>query len=540
VLEIVLTIAHGGNRKKVVVDPDMLIVAPPMPRLMIKLDGFPQSVLEGEIIPLVLRVQNLSAFVPATRIRVAFSHLPFFVFDKKRCTIPGVEAVKEPVLLDSDQAVLAAMGDDAFSSLTWFDINGLEVPPNGVAEIPFLFRPYGNQHSRYLFHTAVAYRSSDSTNSAVRFAHAHNEVIVKPSIRIHQQIIPTPGSINSMLLRIRVDNIMRSRSLSIKQLSYLSRRWKISPIVDKSKMLFNVKPGESVNYVFRMVGELPVDITEPESFLHACDMTCCTNGDQQIDILHDSSMLFICSETNAGWEAGEFGHPPKTKGNQKRNSSNDDDNHESAAFGLSSFGALPSFVNAHLRADDTVVTKIPDLDVITLNWNVEGDSSGNVLPGAGLNLVAQQASEVMQNWAGLNQQCPVRICLNAPSTYKHNFTSEPLCMVPVTITTRNYSTSRRVRINFDALVPNNSSSEWQSTTAKSSSYSLWAGLSDFSMESLLEPFESRSEIIHACFSRPGLYALNSIRVTVSDNITGALLHSFVLHDNQCIIDVQSA
>jgi len=263
-------------------------------------------------------------------------------------------------------------------------------------------------------------------------------------------------------------------------------------------------------------------------------MTCCTSeGQPQIELLKDSSMMFVCSESNARWEAGEFGHPPKTKNNQNRNNNDGDDNHESAAFGLSSFGALPSFVNAHLRADTTVVTKIPDLDVVSLHWTADS--------AKGFNIIAQQASLTMPTFAGLQQQCPVRLCLNGPASVKHDFNAQPLCMVPVTVTARNFSITRRVRINFDALIPNNSTSEWQATTTKGgSSNFMWAGLSDFAMESMLEPLESRSTTIHACFHNPGMYNLNAIRTVVTDDISGAPLHSFVLQGTQCIINVQSA
>jgi len=304
-----------------------------------------------------------------------------------------------------------------------------------------------------------------------------------------------------------------------------------------------VKPGESVNYIFRMVGEQPSDPAEPDNFLAACGMTCCTNGDrQQVDVLKDSSMLFVNAESNARWEAGEFGHPPKTKGNQNRDAFNSDDNHEAAAFGLSSFGALPSFVNAHLRADTVFVTKIPDLDVVTVHWTAEADNSGSAQQATnGFSIIAQQASLTLPNLAGLQHQCPVRLCVKAPSSLTHDFKSQPLCMVPVTVTARNYSTTKRLRVSFDALIPDNTTSEWQATTTKGvSSNFIWAGLSNFAMESLLEPLESRSSTLQACFHNPGMYNLNSIRTIVSDDVTGATLHSFVLQGTQCIINVQSA
>ena len=451
---------HGKSSKRNLVDPDVLIVAPPMPRIVVEFDGFPDSVIDGEIVPLVMRIRNISASVPATRIRVAFSHAEFFVFDKAHCKIAGVDGVMENAVLDSDQAIISAMGDDAFSTLTWMDITGLEVPPDGVAELPFLFRAYGNSNTRYLFHTAVAYRSPDTGSSAVRFAHAHNELTVRPSLRIHQQMLPNPSAVDSMVLRVRVDNIMPSRVLIVDQLSCLSRRWTIRPIVDKSKLLFSVKPGESVNYVFHVRSEPLPDEQEPDSFLLACMMSGCTNPEEsEIDVLRDSSLLFVGSESYARWEAGELGPAPKTKNNQQRANTGDDDNHENAAFGLSSFGALPSYVNAHLRADNTpIATKVPDLDIITLHWSASPEEGGKQEPTKGFSIMSQQASQSIPNLA--NMQCPVRLCVKAPSLFKHDFSTEPLCMVPVTVTARNYSTSRNLRVSFDALTPNNTASGW--------------------------------------------------------------------------------
>jgi len=337
-----------------------------------------------------------------------------------------------------------------------------------------------------------------------------------------------------------VDNLMRSRTLTIDQLSCLSRRWNIQPVLDKSKLHFNIKPGECVNYVFHVHGSSPKDEEEPASFIHACKMSCCTNPEKtEIDVLGDSSLLFVSAESFARWEAGEYGRAPKTKNNQV-SSSSDESASESASFGLSSFGCIPSFVNAHLRADNRPVSnKVPDLDVIALHWSASSEDADKPEATKGFSIISQQASQLIQNIA--NMQCPVRLCVKAPSVFQHDFKTQPLCMVPVTITACNYSISKNLHVAFDALTPNNTTSEWQATAAKDiSSNFFWAGLSNFSMETFIHPLESRSTTIHACFQRPGMYNLNSIKTIVTEETTGTTLYNSVLSGTQCLIEIKSA
>ena len=81
----------------------------------------------------------------------------------------------------------------------------------------------------------------------------------------------------------------------------------------------------------------------------------------------------------------------------------------------------------------------------------------------------------------------------------------------------------------------------QTAAAKDvSSDFFWAGVSNFAMESMLHPLECRTTTLHACFQNPGMYNLNSIRTTVTDDATGAALHSALLSGTQCLIEVQSA
>lgn len=76
------------------------------------------------------------------------------------------------------------------------------------------------------------------------------------------------------------------------------------------------------------------------------------------------------------------------------------------------------------------------------------------------------------------------------------------------------------------------------TTKHVSSNFFWTGLSNFATDTLLRPLESRSTTIHACFSHPGMYNLNSIRTIVKDDATSLTLLSTLLYNTQCIVDVQ--
>ena len=80
----------------------------------------------------------------------------------------------------------------------------------------------------------------------------------------------------------------------------------------------------------------------------------------------------------------------------------------------------------------------------------------------------------------------------------------------------------------------------QTSASKSISCNFfWAGVSNFAMDTLLRPLESRCATLSACVPRPGMYNLNAIRATVTDAATGATLLSAPLATTQCLVDVRS-
>ena len=478
----------GTRGARSAVDPDVLIVAPAMPRLQIAYGAFPAAVHEGAVVPVVLRIRNTSTAAAATRIRLAFSQPSLLVFDAARCTLPGVAAAPESPLLDSDHALLASMADDAFATLAWTDITGLVVAPSSTVELPFLFRAHNSSittattTTSYLLHTAMAYSTCDAGSRAVRFAHAHTRVAVRAAVRVHTQVLPNPAAADALLLRVRVDNLLRDHTLALAQLACVSRRWRIAPAAPAALARgLVVRPGESVSHVFHLRVEPPdteteTDATgaEPESFLRACRTTVCTDGRAPVDVLHGTALQLVEAEAFARWEAGEFGPAPRTKNNTRRaddGDGDDGDDGDVSAFGLSSIAALPSFANAYMRAEDTAQpTTLPDLDVLTVHWALSPSSASSsslvVSPdGAestvhGLTASMQPASASVPGSACMQHQCPVRLTVTAPPRAKHDFAAEPLCIVPVTITARNYSTSRSLHVSFDAVVPNNPTHEW--------------------------------------------------------------------------------
>lgn len=465
-------------------EPDVLRVARAMPRLQISYSATPAAVLDGEVVRTVLCVHNASATAPAAHVRLAFSPPAAVVFDAARCTLPGVTAVPAPASTDADAALLATMRADALATLDWTQLTGLTVAPGTTVEIPLLFRARisGNNTSSstnttLLLHTALAYSSADdaassSASAPVRFAHAHTRVEVRAGVRVRPQILADPADACALLLRLRVDNLLRDRALALHQLSCASHRWSVAPIAATSASA--IRPGESRSLVFRLRVDAPTgeekkqEEEPPAGFrLGTCRMSSWTEGGAAEDVRAGAVAMLLEAEAHARWEAGEFGPAPRTRRNAYGCADGDDEGNEGdnvSSFGLSSIGALPSFTDAFRRVDASAAaappTVLPDLDVLVVHWATAPSSNGGEEGTAvGLTAAMFQAAASVPASACL-PQCPVRLSVVAPATATHDFRAEPLCVVPVTVTARNYSTTRSLHVSFDAVVPNNPTREW--------------------------------------------------------------------------------
>jgi hypothetical protein len=346
--------------KKGETEAGALRVAAAMPYLRVEFQGFPAWAVEGELTQVVLLMHNASPVMSASDIRIAFSHPSFFSLNREQCRVSASFIQPGPPVTPGR----ASANTDDTDMLAWLAIDA-ELPPNGDLALPFWFRVHGNCTSvRYAFHTAVSYKAS-ARASQMRFAHVHTHLSVQPAVRITHTLLPNAADINSVLLKLHVENLQTGLLLRIRQFSCLSKKWTIGTLYPIAEQSLTLRPKEHANF-FLNVAIAANNSTESDTKHTVVVPTEST----AIDASQQPYGDFVEKESLALWEARKGGKGFAQAPHRARSVS---PNHAagSSAFGLSAFGALPSFANAHLRAvKEEVAQRLlpPETNGITLIW----------------------------------------------------------------------------------------------------------------------------------------------------------------------------
>uniref|UniRef100_A0A7N9AN94 Trafficking protein particle complex 8 n=1 Tax=Mastacembelus armatus TaxID=205130 RepID=A0A7N9AN94_9TELE len=519
-----MLIRHGPDRR---LEP---IITPPMPLMEVFFLQFPTALLCGEVRKAYVEFCNVSS-VPLCGLRVASTHPDFFTFGSQATTplTPVSPASSEncsaykilatPHQLGSVTSEILVSPEDFNqpSGVIEIPIDGCTLQPGESTQLPLWLRgpdQEGVHEINFLFYYESTEKGIKISHRVLRhkvFICASRSLSVQASV-CHSSIPPPNCGLDDKdcsgaLVFIDVENINTSdaavREFLIVQVSSSSQNWClhkcINPAKDKdckltsrerAKLCFRAtrcKPREDTSdtverYTFADLNLGNEQIVSSSTPCGDFFFRCCQNS-QRVNVVSSSC---------------------KSQGS------------------LSTENTVSDITN--------IVKKCNELDLnIIVIWKayVIEDNKQLILEGqlhVALQAIGKEASSLTPKQEAtemvllkFKSELPppailptvelsqlIKTNLQYPETYSHPFVQESLCVVPVTLTLSNCSLA-----HVDVIIDLRHKSVSPVFLEVHTSFT-WVGQTQYKLQ--LKPQEMLSLTLQACFLKPGVYNLNTLRV----------------------------
>uniref|UniRef100_A0A3Q3SYZ1 Trafficking protein particle complex 8 n=1 Tax=Mastacembelus armatus TaxID=205130 RepID=A0A3Q3SYZ1_9TELE len=516
-----MLIRHGPDRR---LEP---IITPPMPLMEVFFLQFPTALLCGEVRKAYVEFCNVSS-VPLCGLRVASTHPDFFTFGSQATTplTPVSPASSEncsaykilatPHQLGSVTSEILVSPEDFNqpSGVIEIPIDGCTLQPGESTQLPLWLRgpdQEGVHEINFLFYYESTEKGIKISHRVLRhkvFICASRSLSVQASV-CHSSIPPPNCGLDDKdcsgaLVFIDVENINTSdaavREFLIVQVSSSSQNWClhkcINPAKDKdckltsrerAKLCFRAtrcKPREDTveRYTFADLNLGNEQIVSSSTPCGDFFFRCCQNS-QRVNVVSSSC---------------------KSQGS------------------LSTENTVSDITN--------IVKKCNELDLnIIVIWKayVIEDNKQLILEGqlhVALQAIGKEASSLTPKQEAtemvllkFKSELPppailptvelsqlIKTNLQYPETYSHPFVQESLCVVPVTLTLSNCSLA-----HVDVIIDLRHKSVSPVFLEVHTSFT-WVGQTQYKLQ--LKPQEMLSLTLQACFLKPGVYNLNTLRV----------------------------
>ncbi|CAG8459139.1 6976_t:CDS:10 [Ambispora leptoticha] len=527
-----------------------VLVTSPMPLLEVAFHSFPETLLSGEVMRVVLEINNKGQ-TGLTDLQVKMSHPSFFC-------VGDAEMLEKTVYGDnpefpSSESSLEKLkiSNHLFNS----SINSIPLPiaednahdsksllaPGKMTLIPIWIR--GDRIGKHMFRFFFTYQSEDP-NAAMKYRSLRYFVTthVSPSLKINAFTRPSTRGLNEFILGIETENLQTTADFQLLQLSSSSPSWSISPINiitgddQNSKIL--IAPRQTTFTYYRISKsqiESPADQLTPEQYaLNALERILSSKDESKTP--EPPSMELIV--TNLPFTSRVIKSSAKPLERFFLNSR--------VQWRLNSLSnQFPALTQKQHEEIFTLYTT-NDIDLV-IYWNIPSSQRQGHHYIIGINLGVQQnpfqGKEILAFAASapnralfeqtarerailvnsllknkhFKDESPLKILLKCEDKYTHNFVSENLCVLPIKIVLKNCSWNKRVCFNLE-LLPFDENPNLRSTTAHKSLHTNifhWTG--ETYKCGLLSPNDELEFEVKACFTQPGIYDINRWRLTVNMN-----------------------
>ncbi|CAG8460304.1 5163_t:CDS:10 [Ambispora gerdemannii] len=542
----------------VVYAPDLsleVLVTSPMPLLEVAFHSFPEMLFSGEVIQVVLEINNKGQ-TGLTDLQVKMSHPSFFcVGDAEMLekTIYG-DTPEFPEFPNSESSseklkISNILFNSSINSipLPIVEDNGTDgsrdsnfvLAPGKTTLIPIWIR--GDRIGKHMFRFFFTYQSEDP-NVAMKYRSLRYFVTsqVLPSLKISAFTRPSTRGLNEFILGIETENLQTTADFQLLQISSLSPSWSISPINittgddQNSKVL--IAPRQTTYTYYRISKcqiDSPADHLTPEQYaLNALERIL--SGNYESKTLEPSPIELIV--TNLPFTSRVIKNASKPLEGFSLNSR--------VQWRINALSnQFPALTQKQHEQIFTLYTT-NDVDLV-IYWNIPSSQRQGHHYIIGINLGVQQnpfqGKEILALVASapnralfeqtikerailvnsllknkhFKEESPLKVLLKCKDMYEHNFVSESLCVLPIKIVIKNCSWNKHVGFNLELLSFDENLNLRSTMSHKSLHNNIFNWTGETYKYGSLSPNNEIEFEVKACFTQPGVYDINRWRLTVN-------------------------
>ncbi|KAJ9051591.1 hypothetical protein DSO57_1003145 [Entomophthora muscae] len=245
-----------------------LRVVTALPKLALQLDGLPDTIYSGEVVSGRLQLRNVGSSA-LTKLDVSLTHPTFLTFGRStsQAQAQGTVSINNNITDFSSASVEFYPSSEPYHSGT-LPLECLD--PGQVAQVPIHIR--GDRVGIHRIYLLFRYQTAQDKKGSVqcRVARLLCKLEVLPSLKINAFTRPSVKDLGNFIVGIEVENVQPLSSFRITQLSSLSHKWQISPIVSQTPpQKLTLIPGTSTSLYFKVAPTVtPKDINWDSTEAH--------------------------------------------------------------------------------------------------------------------------------------------------------------------------------------------------------------------------------------------------------------------------------
>ncbi|XP_013382686.1 trafficking protein particle complex subunit 8-like isoform X2 [Lingula anatina] len=494
-------------------------IVPKMPLLEVNLYGVPQTMMCGEVQQLTVEFINRGP-LPLHKLYMACSHPKFCTFGSSD-TLPQASALYQ---YNSQQTGSAVHNELHVVKELWAE-DAQQVPlkrdildPGGVVSVPLWIRGLdinGVHNVDFLFY----YEPVDRKCPLMRHRVVRHTAVMRTSNALKltstaQKLPPSKrGQLNSLVLALEAEKVFDASVLevSLLQVSCASPTWTLHHLSTRPHTDMKLSATESLLMSFKATRCQDCAAVSSSKLIFS-DVTF----DQHQISSTGSPCCDFCFKSRQTWKLASSSSEgdPSVPQTTPTPPSQDQGLEDLAHIDLSlivlwkfkvvtesgAIGTIQGQHHLHIDSLDTpayspAVSKVP---VEHAPVKIIKDRAPSLPSHPNPELVSQL----------------LKICLRHNMTVLHNFHKNRLCYMPVSIVLHNTS-QNTVKVDMSSREPSSHRSHAESTTSDiileptSSGFS-WSGKIHSTLQ--LQPLETHTLHLVACFNSPGVYNLNRLQV----------------------------